>query len=256
MVLAGANARGSLMRAARMGSRPSTPAGLRRSHRGVSRVRTNADAGSEGTNTQASGLYFVDKFVEDPINALLVLGPRALAGAIDSLPKTVDEAQAETEQVRDKLTMLAQDPRPWDVKSELMVREADRQLEELVQKGSKAFDGDAPSSFVSTSAASPSTGSGLSTANTEEEERSYQELSRKVAEFTNLYLLLREVKKAERDCANAGEADEKMYSGILKDTQSSLAHRLDELSEGLEEDLDLPFKDLVEEAREACAASK
>ena len=47
-----------------------------------------------------------------------------------------------------------------------------------------------------------------------------------------------------------------MYSGILKDTQSSLAHRLDELSEGLEEDLDLPFKDLVEEAREACAASE
>ncbi|QDZ25201.1 hypothetical protein HOP50_16g77470 [Chloropicon primus] len=220
-----------------------------------SRASLNGNGNENGSENetgggQASGLYFVDKLMEDPVNALLVLGPRALAGAIDSLPKSVDEIQQETEQVRDRLAMLAQDPRPWDVKSELVVREADKQLEELVEKGTRALGDQESSGF---SSATTTSSAGTSPAMTEEEEQSYQELSRKVAEFTNLYLLLQELKNARKKYEAAEEMDAKMALGILEDTKSSLSHRLTELSEGLEEDFDLPFKELIEEAKEACS---
>ena len=204
-------------------------------------------SGSGAGNQATGGLYFLDKLVEDPVNALLVLGPRALAGAIDSLPKNADEFQAETEQVRDRLTMLAQDPRPWDVKGELVVREADSKLEELVEKGSKALAGGSEGSKAGASAAATAEVD-------EEEERNYQDLSRKVAEFSNLYLLLREVRKSEARYLSAEESDAKMLFGVVEDTRSSLSHRLDELTEGLEEDFVLPFGDLLEDAREALAA--
>ena len=80
------------------------------------------DSNGSGGGTAGNGLYFVDKLVEDPVNALLVLGPRALAGALEAMPKTVEEVQQESQQVRDRLTMLAQDPRPWDVKSQMLVQ--------------------------------------------------------------------------------------------------------------------------------------
>ena len=75
----------------------------------ASEERENA---SSSSSTSSTSYYFVDKLVEDPVNALLVLGPRALAGALDALPKNVDELQQESQQVRDRLAMLAQDPRP------------------------------------------------------------------------------------------------------------------------------------------------
>mmetsp|Transcript_11941 Transcript_11941/g.30265 ORF Transcript_11941/g.30265 Transcript_11941/m.30265 type:complete len:123 (+) Transcript_11941:207-575(+) len=110
-------------------------------------------------------------------------------------------------------------------------------------------------SSAPTSAAAASTAGGARAAKdpeaAAEEERNYGDLSRKVAEFTNLYLLLREVRSAKASYESAGEADEKMLLGIWEETKASLGHRLDELSEGLEDDVDLPFRELVEEAREA-----
>jgi hypothetical protein len=228
--------------------------------RPLSRFSCRASSGNEqtrgssnGVETGSAGLYFVDKLVEDPVNALLVLGPRALAGALEAMPKTVEEVQVESQQVRDRLTMLAQDPRPWEVKSQMLVQEADKQLEELVEKGTKTFGdydmaggigGSSSSSSSSTSAASTS-----SNAMSEEEELSFSELSMKVAEFTNLYLLLGEVKKARANYESAAESEEKMLLGIWNDTKASLAHRMEELTEGLEDDMDLPFKDLIDEAK-------
>ena len=98
--------------------------------RSLSRFSCRASSGnneqtrgsSNGVETGSAGLYFVDKLVEDPVNALLVLGPRALAGALEAMPKTVEEVQQESQQVRDRLTMLAQDPRPWEVKSQMLVQ--------------------------------------------------------------------------------------------------------------------------------------
>ena len=101
----------------------------------------------------------------------------------------------------------------------------------------------------STPGASTSSSSTAGAMSEEEEERSYNELSMKVAEFTNLYLLLQEVKKAKADHESADESQEKMLLGILSDTKTSLAHRLEELSEGLEDDLELPFKELISEAK-------
>ena len=226
---------------------------------GVKGVRASEERenASSSSSTSSTSYYFVDKLVEDPVNALLVLGPRALAGALDALPKNVDELQQESQQVRDRLAMLAQDPRPWDVKSQLVIEEADSKLEELVQKGeqivsdvSNVSNGFSSSSSSGTKPSSSTTKDGAD-ASSEEEERSYQELSRKVAEFTNVYLLLQEVRKAKAKYDEAEEADEKMLLGIWNDAKQSLSYRLEELSEGLEEDFDLPFKELIEEVK-AC----
>ena len=111
--------------------------------------------------------------------------------------------------------------------------------------GKGGIDLSGSSSTPGASTSSSSTAGAMS----EEEERSYNELSMKVAEFTNLYLLLQEVKKAKADHESADESQEKMLLGILSDTKTSLAHRLEELSEGLEDDLELPFKELISEAK-------
>ncbi len=141
------------------------------------------------------------------------------------------------------------------MKSQLLVQEADKQFEELVEKGGKAIGEKGAMGL----GASSSTAAGFGAAGSKtpkdpeaaaEEERNYDELSRKVAEFTNLYLLLREVRAARASYESAEEADAKMLLGVWEETKASLGHRLGELSEGLEDDLDLPFRELLEDARQ------
>lgn len=110
--------------------------------------------------------------------------------------------------VRDRLVMLAQDPRPMEEKGELIVREADAQITEWVQVGNQVIgDGMAsnPTATHSKSQASANTNANANASGNlqgmraEDGERDVSDeemkLRRTVGEFTTLFQLVRMVSK-------------------------------------------------------------
>lgn len=212
--------------------------------------------------------------IEDPINAALFLGPQALLGAISSLPSDVEKAQQEAQELSDRLSMLAQDPRPVEEKAVDAIADLDKILSEFVAKGQenysaaglpkrtesaqrKARDRAAAERKAAGAARATSAVTNGAPSTSESESLDVVRLQQEVAEFTSLYTKLQGLKRATKDYDLALESEKKMQLTVVKEAADSLQRSLEEFGamEREESVSGLPFADVIVEGEETLRGS-
>ena len=210
----------------------------------------------------------------DPINAALFLGPQALLGAISSLPSDVEKAQQEAQELSDRLSMLAQDPRPVEEKAVDAIADLDKILSEFVAKGQenysaaglpkrtesaqrKARDRAAAERKAAGAARATSAVTNGAPSTSESESLDVVRLQQEVAEFTSLYTKLQGLKRATKDYDLALESEKKMQLTVVKEAADSLQRSLEEFGamEREESVSGLPFADVIVEGEETLRGS-